>query len=263
VTESISSDHLRSKAGLTAGTSPWHARLGIGYVWAGTVLAFVASLPALFAREVFGDDWTVYYVYWTEGAAGLARVLWESAHAGFAIPMTLFVALLPDMPDVAARVAGLACHLVNGILLYSILFRSSQTRRIAALFTALFLLSPFYTIRLTQNAVYDFFLLFYLLSYELTHSKVRALRWAAPVCLFFSLSLETLIALEPLRVVQARSAGERWTRTLARLVPFWLAVATVIVLRLTILGKSGHYSAQYDFVPDLVVIGKALFAHLI
>lgn len=188
--------------------------------------------------------------------------MWEAAHAGFAIPMTLFLVLLPDAPDVAARLAGLGCHVVNGLLLYSVLSRSSPTRTIAALATALFLLSPFYAIRLTQNAVYDFFLLFYLLSYELAHSKTRALRWAAPFSLLFSLSLETLIALEPLRVVQARSATEGWTQTLARLVPFWLAVAAMVVLRLTILGKSGHYAGQYSVAPDVTVMSQALGAHL-
>ncbi|MGY8637253.1 hypothetical protein RAD15_32785 [Bradyrhizobium sp. 14AA] len=258
-----SSGDLYVKAGADAAMARSHARLGIGYVFLAMAIAVVASLPALFAREVFGDDWTVYYIYWTEGVAGLARVLRESAHAGFAIPMTMYVVLLQDMPDVAARLAGLGCHLVNGILLYSILSRSSHTRRIAGFFTALFLLSPFYAIRLTQNAVYDFFLVFYLLSYELTYSKIRALRWAAPFSLLFSLSLETLIALEPLRVVLARSAGERWTRTLARLAPFWLAVAAMIVLRLTILGKSGHYAGQYGFTPDFAVIKQALATHLL
>lgn len=237
-------------------------RAGIGYVYLALALAFVTAAPALFAREVFGDDWTVYYIYWTQGAAGVARVLWESAHAGFAIPMTLFVALSNDTPDVSARIAGLACHLVNGVLLHSVLSRSSYTRRIAGLVTALFLLSPFYAIRLTLNAVYDFFLLFYLLSYELSYSKLRALRWSAPFCLLFALSLETLIALEPLRVVLAWSGRERWRQTLARLAPFWLAVAAMIVLRLTILGKSGHYAGQYSFANDFSIIANALYAHL-
>lgn len=250
------------KAGADATTAQSQARLGIGYVWLAMAIAVVASLPALFAREVFGDDWTVYYIYWTQGIAGLARVLWESAHAGFAIPMTLYVVLLQDMPDVAARLAGLGCHLVNGVLLYSILSRSSHTKRIAGFFAALFLLSPFYAIRLTQNAVYDFFLVFYLLSYELSYSRVRVLRWAAPFSLLFALSLETLIALEPLRIVLARSSGDRWTRTFARLAPFWLAVAAMIVLRLTILGKSGHYAGQYNFAPDVAVMRQALANHL-
>lgn len=225
-------------------------------------LAIAASVPALFARQVFGDDWTVYYIYWTQGPIGLARLLWEAAHAGFAIPMTVFVALLPDMPDAAARFAALGCHIVNGILLYSVLSRSAHTRRIRDLVTALFLLSPFYAIRLTQNAVYDFFLVFYLLSYELSYAKSRALRWMAPLSLLFSLSLETLIALEPLRILLTRSATGRWTQTLARLVPFWLSIALMIVLRLTILGKSGHYAGQYSFTPDIAVIKQALVTHL-
>ncbi|TGN85380.1 hypothetical protein EOW77_0021395 [Bradyrhizobium yuanmingense] len=250
------------KAGSDAATAQPHTRLGIGYVWLAMAIAVVASLPALFAREVFGDDWTVYYIYWTQGLAGLARLMWESAHTGFAIPMALFVTLLPDTPDVAARIGGLACHLVNGLIFYSILARSPTTKQIAALFTALFLLSPFYAIRLTLNAVYDFFLLFYLLSYALSYSKMRALRWAAPFCLLFALSLETLIALEPLRIVLVRSANKRWAQTLVRLAPFWLAIATMVALRLTILGKSGHYAGQYSFLLDPVAIGKALSAHL-
>jgi hypothetical protein len=256
-----SDDFSMRTAPKTAALRRWR-RPGLGYVYGAIAIAIGASVPALFAREVFGDDWTVYYIYWNEGAVGLARLLWQAAHAGFAIPMTAFVALLPDKPDVAARLAGLGCHLANGILLYSVLSRSSHTRRIRALVTALFLLSPFYAVRLTQNAVYDFFLLFYLLSYRLSYSKVKALRWAAPFSLLFSLSLETLIALEPLRIVLARSATERWTQTLARLVPFWLAVAVMIVLRLTILGKSGHYAGQYGFTPDMAVIKLALTTHL-
>ncbi|MBR0907041.1 hypothetical protein [Bradyrhizobium liaoningense] len=240
---------------------PWR-RPGISYVYMAMALVLITSVPALFAREVFGDDWSVYYIYWTQGAAGLGRLLWQAAHAGFAIPMTVFVALLPDAPEVAARLAGLSCHLVNGVLLYSVLSRSPHTRRIGPLVTALFLLSPFYAIRLTQNAVYDFFLLFYLLSYELSYARNRALRWTAPFSLLFSLSLETLIALEPLRIVLTRSTTERWTQTLRRLAPFWLAVATMIVLRLTILGKSGHYVGQYGVKPDFAAISQAFATHI-
>ncbi|MBR0975079.1 hypothetical protein [Bradyrhizobium japonicum] len=256
-------DDFRMKTASKAAAHRSWRRPGIAYVYLAMALAIAASVPALFARQVFGDDWTVYYIYWTQGAVGLARLLWEAAHAGFAIPMTVSVALLPDMPDLAARLAGLGCHIVNGILLYAVLSRSPHTRRIRDLVTALFLLSPFYAIRLTQNAVYDFFLLFYLLSYELSYSKVRALRWTAPFSLLFALSLETLIALEPLRIVLARSPTERWTQTLARLVPFWLAIAVMIVLRLTILGKSGHYAGQYGFTPDIAVISQALATHLL
>ncbi|TQF29560.1 hypothetical protein UNPA324_07825 [Bradyrhizobium sp. UNPA324] len=255
-------DNPRMNAGPKTAALRERERAGAGYVYVALALAFMTSVPALFAREVFGDDWTVYYIYWTQGPAGLARVLRESAHAGFAIPMTLFVALFNDTPDVAARIAGLGCHLVNGLLLHSILSRSPHTRRIAALVAALFLLSPFYALRLTLNAVYDFFLLFYLLSYALSYSKVRALRWAAPLTLFFSLSLESLIALEPLRVVLTWSTLEPWKRRLARLAPFWLVIAAVIVLRLTILGKSGHYAGQYSFVRDHTVIGNSLLEHL-
>jgi hypothetical protein len=58
-------------------------------------------------------------------------------------------------------------------------------------------------IRLTQNAAYDFFLVFYFLSYLLMNTQSRSSRWIAPFCLFFSLSLETLVAIEPLRLLLA------------------------------------------------------------
>ena len=242
------------------GTS--QARSGTAYVWVAGILAVIASVPVLFARQIFADDWTVYYIYWTEGVAGVARLMWQAAHGGYAIPMGLFVSLGQNMPEVAARIIGLGCHLLNAALLYRILSESSFTRAIAALFTALFLLSPFYVIRLTLNAAYDFFLVFCLMSYVLMNAQSRSLRWLGPLCLLFSLSLETLIAIEPLRLLLAWRAGERWTAWIARLAPFWLAVATAIVLRFTILGKSGHYLGQYAPLHDLNVMMSALSMHL-
>ncbi|SDS22236.1 hypothetical protein [Bradyrhizobium canariense] len=238
------------------------SRSGLAYVWVAGTLAFLTSVPALFARGLVGDDWTVYYAYWTEGAASVARMMWQVAHGGYAVPMEIFVSLGQATPNVAARIIGLSCHLLSGALLYRALSSSPYTRAIAALTTALFLLSPFYAIRLTLNAVYDFFLVFYLLSYVLMNSRSRVLRWIAPLSLFFSLSLETLMALEPLRLLLAYRAGERWTAWLARLIPFWVAIAVVIVLRLTIMGKSGHYENQYLPVHNIGVVKAALSAHL-
>lgn len=246
----------------TAADGESQARSGIAYLWVAAILAVLASAPALFARQIFGDDWTVYYIYWTEGAASVARLMWQAAHGGYAIPMHFFVTLGADTPSVTARIVGLTCHLINGALLYRALGLSPYTRPVAAVTVALFLLSPFYVIRLTYNALYDFFLVFYLLSLVLMNAPSRWLRWLAPFCLFFSLSLETLIALEPLRLLLAWRAGERRTAWLARLVPFWLAIAAVVVLRLTIMGKSGHYAGQYAPMHDVHVIATAFVAHL-
>lgn len=237
-------------------------RSGLVWAWLAGVLAFCVSVPALFAREMFGDDWTVYYVYWTEGAGSVARLMRDAAHTGYAVPMELFLAIGQNMPDLSARIIGLSCHLVNGVLLYRILSQHSRTRPIAGLATALFLLSPFYAIRLTLNALYDFFFVFYLLSYVLMDSRLRVLRWIAPLSLFFSLSLETLIGLEPLRLLLAWREGEGWKTWLAKLIPFWLAIAVVVVLRLFVLGKSGHYAGQYAAVHDIGAVIAALRTHL-
>lgn len=240
----------------------WREKSGIAYVWVAAIVTIMASAPGLFAREIFGDDWTVYYVYWTEGAASVAQLMWQAAHGGFTIPMEMFLTFGQHTPEIATRIIGFGCNLLNAALLYRLLSASPHTRAIAALATSLFLLSPFYVIRLTANAAYDFFLVFYLLSYVLMDTKSRYLRWTAPICLFFSLSLETLVAIEPLRLLLASRAGERWNAWLARLVPFWLTIAVVIVLRLTIMGKSGHYLGQYAPIHDVKAMISALHMHL-
>lgn len=245
-----------------AGEAASQARSGIAYVWVAAILCVMASAPALFAREIFADDWIVYYLYWTEGAASVARLMWHVAHGGYTIPMELFLSVGQNTPEVAARIIGLGCHLLNAALLYRVLSGSSHTRAIAALTTSLFLLSPFYVIRLTLNAAYDFFLTFYLLSYVLMNAPSRLPRWLAPFCLFFSLSLETLIALEPVRLLLTYRQGERWVTWLARLAPFWMAIAAVIILRLTIMAKTGHYAGQYAPIHDLKAVISAMSTHL-
>ena len=238
------------------------ATSGLAYVWIAAALAIVTSAPALFARGLIADDWSVYYVYWTEGTAAIARLMLHAGHGGYTVPMLLFVNLGEATPNVVARMLGLGCHVLSSVLLYRVLLASPYTRAIAALTTALFLLSPFYAIRLTLNAAYDFFLVFYLLSYVLMNSPSRLLRWIAPISLFFSLSLETLVAVEPLRLLLAYRANERWTNWLARLIPYWVVVVAVIVLRLTIMGKSGHYVLQYAPLHNLAITMAALSAHL-
>ncbi|MBU6456281.1 MAG: hypothetical protein KGQ48_01945, partial [Bradyrhizobium sp.] len=235
---------------------------GSSLVWIAGALAFLTSLPALFTRGLIADDWTVQYVFWTEGLAGVSSLMWTGGHGGYSVPMDLFVVLGQDTPNVVARIAGLGFHLLNGALLYRILLRPAETRPIAALTAALFYLSPFYAIRLTLNAVYDFFLFFYLLSYLLMYSSSRWLRAFAPVCLFFSLSLETLIAVEPLRLLCIYGMSTQWRSRIARTFPFGIVIAAVIVLRFTVMAKSGHYAGQYAPVHDISIIKSAFLSHL-
>jgi hypothetical protein len=251
---------VRDLSNSNAGAS--HARSGVAYVWFAGALAVIASAPALLTRGLVADDWVSYHVFWTEGPRGFVHWMFEVAHIGYSIPMLLFSYLDQDAPNVITRIAGLACHCLNGLLLYRVLNQSLRTRPIAALTTALFLLTPFYVIRLTLNAAYDFFLVFYLLSYILMYSPSRWLRWLAPISLLFSLSLETLMALEPLRLVIVGSFEESWKARLKKLIPFGLTVALVIVLRMTVLGKSGHYAGQYAPVRDIRVVMGALSQHL-
>jgi hypothetical protein len=94
------------------------------------------------------------------------------------------------------------------------------------------------------------------------NSPSRLLRWLAPISLLFSLSLETLIALEPLRLLLASRSEQPWRTWFAKLIPFGLTIALVVVLRLTILGKSGHYAEQYAPVSNIRITMAALSHHL-
>ena len=59
---------------------------GMQLVWIAGTVAVLASAPALFARGLIADDWTGYYVFWTEGSSGFARWMVEVAHAASMMP---------------------------------------------------------------------------------------------------------------------------------------------------------------------------------
>ena len=232
------------------------------YLWLGLSLAVLASIPALVTRGLYADDWTVYFFSWTEGAKGVARLMWQGGHGGYTVPMLIFTELGSSMPNVATRVIGLLCHLINGVLFFRLLRRYRRTEPIAGLATALFLLTPFYAIRMTLNANYDFFLTFYFLSYELMDARSRALHGLAPISLLFSLSLETLIACELLRVLLLSERVDRLRGLIVRLMPFGIAVLVAAVLRFTLLQKSGHYADQYPFRFDWTLFTTSLSLHI-
>jgi hypothetical protein len=94
------------------------------------------------------------------------------------------------------------------------------------------------------------------------NSQSRLLRWLAPISLLFSLSLETLIALEPLRLLFVSHPGQSWRTWFARLIPFGLTLVLVVALRVTVLGKSGHYAGQYAPVHNTGLVMAALSQHL-
>jgi hypothetical protein len=56
--------------------------------------------------------------------------------------------------------------------------------------------------------------------------------------------------------------SERWRQRIAIAIPFGTAILAVAALRLTIMGKSGHYAGQYAPVHSLAVIKAAMSLHL-
>ena len=82
------------------------------YPWIGAGLTILACLPALFARGLIGDDGTVYYAYYTEGAGAVAQMMRDAAHTGYSVPMLLFLWLSESKPNFAARFVIVAIHLL-------------------------------------------------------------------------------------------------------------------------------------------------------
>jgi hypothetical protein len=119
------------------------AALGKVFAWVAGILAVLTSIPALFARGLMGDDFSAYYVFWTEGAYGFTHWMIEVSHVGYTVPTLLFFYIVADTPNVFTRIAGLGCLCLSGILLYKVLDQSTRTRPVAALTTALFMVTPF------------------------------------------------------------------------------------------------------------------------
>ena len=216
------------------------------------VVAALANLPLLLLDGLFWDDWTWLWTWHKGGAGAVSLAMWQLAHPGFAPVFELFFALGGDSPGPLARFVAVALHLGNGVLLWRVLDRGVM-RAIAAPAAAFFLVSPWFTARGSlAHAQYDVFLACALASILLSRREGWVARVAALVLQLASLSLETLAALEILRVAHLRRGDEDWREPVRRALPYLVLAGVVALLRLTVLVPQGPW-ANYNAIslaPD-------------
>lgn len=233
------------------------------------VLGALVYVPFLLIPGLFWDDWAWRWVVTREGFAALFRDTWQMSHPGYWPAMALFYSF--DNAGLLARAVGVCCHLANVVLLYRILRRPTLTRPAAIATAIIYLMSPWYVARaLLVQCLYDIFLLCYLLSIWWTPRRPagRIVTVRSLAAFIVGLSLETLICLEGLRWMYARTGDSPAARRLAtrRCLAFWGGALLFTVVRLIWLRPSGAYAGynELHLTPGSVAhaLGGALFFYV-
>ncbi|MFH0954153.1 MAG: hypothetical protein V1873_07470 [Verrucomicrobiota bacterium] len=152
-----------------------------------------------------------------------------------------------------ARGMAVAGHIVCAVCLYRILRRPLLTRHLSPWAASIYLLSPYYFARgLMELSVFDVFIFLYLLSILLLRQRRRLFHVLAFVAFLISLSVETLVFLEPLRLVFVHRPRQALRRSILRVSPFWTAAGVLLVARVLWLTPSGHY-AGYNKISMSII----------
>jgi hypothetical protein len=148
---------------------------------------------------------------------------------------------------ILARSVAVACHFANAFLVYHILRRIFIVDSLAVWIAAIYMLSPCYYMRsYFIQFFFDFYLAWYLLSVYLISLRGTRSYIAAIVCFIISLGFETLMFLEPVRLLFVYSL-RRDLKTTARVcMPFWIVTVVFVLVRLTWLQPYGYYEGYNE-----------------
>ncbi len=229
-------------------------------------LLFIACglvyIPFLLIPGIYWDDWAWFWVSRVEGLDRLFDYTLQMRHPGYWFPLALFYGVGGEHAGILARVFAVVCHLVNGILLYRILRRPLLTRDISVWAAAIYLLSPFYYARGTiSHAIYDIFMFFYLFSIWLLRSGRRRGNLLAVGAFIISLFFETLMFLEPLRVLFVHRGWKGVRNTIRRCVPFWIMFAAFTVARVVWLKPYGDFASYNQLRFSMLPLLQNLARH--
>jgi len=235
---------------------------------AGLILIFVCGLvwlPLLFNKMIYWDDWAWFWIFWVKGPTAVMEAYLQASHLEYLLPVPLAFA---QYAGIVGRVLAIACHFADAFLVYVIVRKIDTTAKLAVWITALYMLSPCYYVRgyLIQFR-YDAHLLFYLLSVWLMWSEHMSRRALAFVCFVLSIGVETLVFLEPLRLVLMYSKHRNWYAAVKSCAPFWLLAAVFVLARVFLLQPSGHYAAYnqmyFSIWTVLVTLGATWYGYLL
>jgi hypothetical protein len=213
-------------------------------------LMLAVNIPMLAVGTVFGgDDWAWQWVYRVQGSAAMHQYLWEVVHPGFAPVFDIVLSSDPESTGRAARVFAIVFHLANGWLVWLIFRDGRIAPAFAAIVAVLYLAAPF-NVGLRgspAHVVYDVFIFFYLFSIWISARQGPLAMFAAVVAMLMALSIETLIALEPMRwwLIYRRNGSVR--DVFRRAWPFFVIIVAFSIVRVTWMKPTGHYEGYNEF----------------
>jgi hypothetical protein len=225
------------------------------------IICGLAYAPFLLIRGLYGDDWVWFWVWWVESPGMLFEYMRQVSHPGYWLPLAFFYGVGGAYAPTLAKIVVVATHFASSVLIYHILRRPRLTRSISVWVAAIYLLSPFYYVHgVLVQSPYDVFMLFYLLSVWLMRSARRLFNVLALGAFLVSLSFETLIFLEPLRVLYVYRGRRNIGDTIRRCAPFWVAAVGFVIIRLVWLQPYGHYAGynqlSFAILPLLINLAK-------
>ncbi|MGB6063972.1 MAG: hypothetical protein WBG50_04135 [Desulfomonilaceae bacterium] len=214
-------------------------------------------IPLLINKNLYWDDWAWLWAFWVQGPAMLLKYYVQVSHMGWWLPMATFYRLGGEYAGVLARIVTISSLLASALLLHRIFFKIELTRTISVWIAALYVLSPFYHFRGVMVAsVIDLFLFTYLLSIWVMSST----SWKAtvPALILFCLSLgyETVVMLEPLRILFVNEFHKDLKKTVRQCAPVWTLGLVFVILRFTLLKPYGCYNGYNSLNLHVSSIGK-------
>jgi len=214
-------------------------RVARSCVFAALILACAVNLPLLASNTIFGgDDWAWVWVYRSQGAGAIPRYMWEAAHPGYGVFLDLCFLLGGDRAGQVGHILAVGSLLACGWMIWRIFRDACFGPSVAATFAVLYLSSPFLA-DLHGSLAHSFYepvTFFYLLSIWLSLRRGVVAVAGALVAMVIGLTIETLIALEPLRWWLLYRERGSWRAAALAIAPFAalaLAAATVRVVWLT------------------------------
>jgi len=229
-------------------------RVARSCVFAALILALAVNLPLLLSNTIFGgDDWAWVWVYRSQGPGAIPRYMWEAAHPAYGIFLDLCFMLGGGRAGQVGHILAIGSLLACGWLIWRIFRDARSSPSVAASLAVLYMSSPFVA-DLHGSLAHSFYepvTFFYLLSIWLSLRRGAAALVGALLAMIAGLSIETLVALEPLRWWLLYRERGNWRDAVRAIAPFAMLALAAAAVRVFWLTPEGIYHGYNEIAaPD-------------